>query len=223
MDQQADRAAEDDAEQAAGGGEEDRFDQELPEDLAAAGAERLADADLAGAFGDRDHHDRHHADAADHQGDRGDHDERQEGGLADLLPYFQHRVLGGETEVVRFVELEAVASPHEAFDILHRHVAHADARYDRDHPGPEDRGIEVAGRDLGGSPQHLSINLLVSAIGDDGEIVDLGGEAPRARSLAEYPDHGELLIAHADLLADRIDVGKQRQPRTVAEQHDVLA
>ena len=36
----------------------------------AAGAERLADADLARALGDRDHHDRHDADAADHQRDR---------------------------------------------------------------------------------------------------------------------------------------------------------
>ena len=68
--QQADAAAEDDAEHAAGGRQEGRLDQELPEDLAAARAERLADADLARPLGHRDHHDRHHADAADHQRDR---------------------------------------------------------------------------------------------------------------------------------------------------------
>ena len=63
-------AAEEDAEHAADRREEHRFDQELPEDLAPARAERLAHADLARPLGDRDHHDRHDADAADHQRDR---------------------------------------------------------------------------------------------------------------------------------------------------------
>ena len=75
---QADGAAEDDAEHAAGRRQERGLDQELPEDLAAARAERLADADLARPLGDRDHHDRHHADAADHQRDRRDDDQREE-------------------------------------------------------------------------------------------------------------------------------------------------
>ena len=71
------------------GRQECRLDQELPEDLAAPCAERLAHADLPRALGDRDHHDRHHADAADHQRDRGDDDERQERRLADLIPHLQ--------------------------------------------------------------------------------------------------------------------------------------
>ena len=75
---QADGAADDDAEQAADRGEEDGLEQELPEDLDAARAERLADADLARPLGDGDRHDAHHADAADHQRDRRDHDEREE-------------------------------------------------------------------------------------------------------------------------------------------------
>ena len=79
-------AADHDAEQAAERRQEDGLEQELPEDLAAPGAERLAHADLARALGDRDHHDRHHPDAADHQGDRGDHHQREERGPADLLP-----------------------------------------------------------------------------------------------------------------------------------------
>ena len=79
----------------------DGLDQELPEDLAAPGAERLADADLARPFGDRDHHDRHHADAADHQRDRRDDDEREERRLADLIPHLQDGVLRGQVEVVR--------------------------------------------------------------------------------------------------------------------------
>ena len=78
VDDQADGAAADDAEQAAERRQEHGLDQELPEDLAAPGAERLADADLARPLGHRDHHDRHDADAADHQRDRRDDDERQE-------------------------------------------------------------------------------------------------------------------------------------------------
>ena len=50
----------------------ERLDQELQQDVAPGGAERLADADLAGALGDRDQHDVHDPDAADHQAHRRD-------------------------------------------------------------------------------------------------------------------------------------------------------
>src|SRR5690606_27474541 len=70
VDREADAAAEEDPEQAAERRQHGRLDEELPEDLAAACAKGLADADLARAFGHRDHHDRHDADAADHQRDR---------------------------------------------------------------------------------------------------------------------------------------------------------
>ncbi len=97
--------------------QEDGFDQELPQDLAAARAERLADADLARPLGHRDHHDRHHADAADHQRDRADDDERQERRLADLIPDLEQRVLRAEIEVVRLIEAQAVADAHQRFDL----------------------------------------------------------------------------------------------------------
>ena len=63
---EADAAADEDAEQAAGRRQEDRLEQELPENLDAPRAERLAHADLARALGDADRHDAHDADAADH-------------------------------------------------------------------------------------------------------------------------------------------------------------
>ncbi len=47
--------------------DEHGLDQELDEDVRAPGADRLADADLPGALGDRDEHDVHHADPADQQ------------------------------------------------------------------------------------------------------------------------------------------------------------
>ena len=56
--------AESDTDDATDGAEGDSFDQELGEDVVALGADGFADADLAGAFGDGDEHDVHHADAA---------------------------------------------------------------------------------------------------------------------------------------------------------------
>ena len=128
------RAAEEDAEQAADRRQEHRLDQELPEDLAAARAERLADADLARALGDRDHHDRHDADAADHQRDRGDHDEREERRLADLVPDLQDRVLRHQVEVVRLHRASGCGGCASRLDLAHRlRRACALARHDRDH------------------------------------------------------------------------------------------
>src|SRR5690606_10565785 len=64
--------AEGDAEQAAEGAEDAGLDEELPDDVAAGGAQRAPDADLAGPLGDGREHDVHDADAADEQGDAGD-------------------------------------------------------------------------------------------------------------------------------------------------------
>ena len=67
----------DDADHAAEQGQRQRLDQELGEDVAAARADRLADADLAGPLADRDQHDVHDPDAADDQRDRGDPAEQE--------------------------------------------------------------------------------------------------------------------------------------------------
>ena len=61
-----------DADQAAEDGQRDRLDQELRQDVAAARADRLADADLARPLADRHEHDVHDPDAADDERDRGD-------------------------------------------------------------------------------------------------------------------------------------------------------
>ena len=78
----APRDAEQDADQAADQRQRHRLDQELAEDVARARADRHAQADLAGALGDRDQHDVHDADAADeqrHRGDRGEQDRQRRG------------------------------------------------------------------------------------------------------------------------------------------------
>jgi hypothetical protein len=68
----ADPVAERDADHPADERQRHRLDQELHEDVAPARADRLADADLARALGDRHQHDVHDADAADEQGDADD-------------------------------------------------------------------------------------------------------------------------------------------------------
>ena len=57
--------ADDDADQAAEDGQDEGLDEELEQDVAVLGADRLADADLAGPLADRDQHDVHDPDAAD--------------------------------------------------------------------------------------------------------------------------------------------------------------
>src|SRR6185295_9050731 len=69
--------AEQDADDSPGQAEDERLDQELKEDVAPAGAERLPDADLARPFGDRDEHDVHDPDAADDERDERDTGEQE--------------------------------------------------------------------------------------------------------------------------------------------------
>ena len=113
-------------------------------------AERLAHADLARPLGDRDRHDRHHADAADHQRDRRDHDEREERALADLIPQLEERVLREQVEVVRLIELQAVADAHHALDVGDRvRLLDALARHERDLDRQERRAAADADRRSG--------------------------------------------------------------------------
>ena len=56
----------------AGQRDDRRLDQELPDDVAALGADGAADADLPGALHHARQHDVHDADAADEQRDRRD-------------------------------------------------------------------------------------------------------------------------------------------------------
>src|SRR5690606_8618965 len=93
-------AADRDADGRAGTGQDGGFDEHLDEDVAAAGTQRLAHADLAGALGDGHEHDVHDDDAADDERDRDEARERDEQDAADPRPE-RERVFG------RF-DLEAV-------------------------------------------------------------------------------------------------------------------
>ena len=69
----------------AGPGQNRGLEQELPQHLAPARANRQADTDLAGPFGDAHHHHVGDADAADQQTDRGQRDGREEDLQAELV------------------------------------------------------------------------------------------------------------------------------------------
>ena len=68
-DGQGDQCPEYQTDHAAGEGEDEGLHQELQHDVAAAGAERAADADLTGALADGGEHDIHDANTADDQRD----------------------------------------------------------------------------------------------------------------------------------------------------------
>jgi hypothetical protein len=73
---------------AADDAEHHRLDQELREDVEAAGADGLANADLAGALGHRDEHDVHDPNAADderHRRDSADEHRDLAGGLTVMV------------------------------------------------------------------------------------------------------------------------------------------
>ena len=63
-----DQHCHDHADDAGDEGQGEAFEEELREDVAAAGAEGFEEADFAGALGDGDEHDVHDADAADAEG-----------------------------------------------------------------------------------------------------------------------------------------------------------
>ena len=87
------------------------LDEELPEDGPLRCAERLANADLASAFGDRDHHDRHDADATDHQTDGGQRESDHEDRAEHLVERLHHALGRDEREVVRLTGSQTAHAP----------------------------------------------------------------------------------------------------------------
>jgi hypothetical protein len=109
--------ADGDAREAADQRDEHRLGQELGEDVAAARADRLADADLAGPLGDADEHDVHHADPADEQRDRGDLAEQRGEHAARGAGRFQQRALVEDVEAGFFGVLDLVAFLDDLLDL----------------------------------------------------------------------------------------------------------
>src|SRR5213596_3418059 len=94
-----------------------RFDQELPQDLASRGAQRLTHPDLACALRDRDHHDRDHADAPHEQADHGEDDHQDAGYQREAVDRLDVHVLRNRVEVVFLAGPKPPLLAHR-----HRHV-----------------------------------------------------------------------------------------------------
>ena len=105
--------AEGDAEEPAGEAEQRGLDEELAADEPGLRAERLAEADLPDALGDRDQHDVHDADAAHEQRDDGDAAQHHGQRPVDRAGRGQDRLLGGDREVRVVVGGDAVEVPQE--------------------------------------------------------------------------------------------------------------
>src|SRR5204862_2230704 len=113
-----------DAERRADGGESGRFGEELPQHVSA-GAERLPQADLAGALRHGHQHDVHDHDPADHERHdhyaREDHDEN----AADPGPKSLHSLGRVEHEIIVLVGAQVAAAAHDSLRHLHG-LAHLD-------------------------------------------------------------------------------------------------
>src|SRR5258708_17502067 len=97
---------EDDAEKSANEGNGESLGEKLEEDVAAAGAERLLDANFAGGLGDGDEHDIHQADATDAQregADEGEQDLEAEGDDCELVNLL-HQIKDHEGAAVGGIE-----------------------------------------------------------------------------------------------------------------------
>ena len=107
--------ADDAAEQRHGG----RFDEELQQDVVAARAERLADADFAGALGDGDEHDVHDDDAADDQRDGGDGCDDGAEAVEDVAKQILEGGAGVDGERILGTRRQVAADAHDGAQLVH--------------------------------------------------------------------------------------------------------
>src|SRR6266704_3630819 len=178
--------------------------EELAQDVPAPGAERLADADLAGPLRDRHQHDVHDHDAADHERDAHQSGPDDVEDPAELLPEIEHALRGFHHEVVVLTGAQMPAAAHDGFGLVHR-VAHFELGV-RLH----DQGVDHAGR------VHLA--LYGRERRGDHELVER--DAEQVALALHHPDHpiGNAVDPHG--ATDRVDAGEQLLRQIVPEHHD---
>src|SRR5215471_11424997 len=120
--EQRERGADQDAHDAARERQRRRLDQELGEDVAPAGAQGLADADLARSLGHRHEHDVHDHDAAHEQRDRGDADRDHEDAAGERAVEREPGVGGGNAEAILLPRPLVPARAQDVARLLLRHL-----------------------------------------------------------------------------------------------------
>ena len=198
--------AERDADAAADQAERDRFDEELQQHVAALGADRHAQADLARPLGDRHQHDVHDADAAD--------DERDAGDAGEQRGHRAHRLRADVGDFLERPDDEVVVLP--GHDLVPRAEQHGDLVGD---------GARLVRRrrrhrdvlDVGDAEQLFHHRR----VGREDLIVHVGAHAALAFGRHDADDL-EGLIADPDDLTDRVGVGaEQRVVDGLAEHGDL--
>ena len=123
-DQERKSEPEDDPDDPAKHRQRHRFGEDLPDDVAATGAERLPQSDLARAFGDDHQHDVHDDDAADDQRERHHADQDGKDAVGGRVVDVQQRVGREHAEVIRFLRPEPPLHPHRHRRIVHGGLDH---------------------------------------------------------------------------------------------------
>ena len=170
--------------------ERDRFDQELQQHVAALGADRHPQADLARPLGHRHQHDVHDADAADDERDAGDAGQQRRHRAHRLRADVGHLLERADDEVVVLPGNDLVARAQQQGDLV------GDRRWSRRADAAETVmfwmwvDARAASSDRRVGHEDLIVHVLAHALALDGH----------------HADHPERLIADADDLADRIGV-----------------
>ena len=178
----------------------DRFDQELAQDMAGAGAEGAADADLAGALAHRHQHYVHDADASHHQRDGGGSAQQAGEDLGDRIGGADQIGLVADDEIVLAGRRDLVAQAQQVADLKfrRRHLIRVARRHRDAVQGDAADGIhphDATGHG-GQGDEHLVIRV-----------------AKRIDPLVFHgADDGEGFALDADRLAQRL---RGRQPQAV--------
>src|SRR6516165_10684187 len=116
------QCADEDSEQATDHAERYSFKGELHHDRFSAGADGLADADLARPLSDADEHDVHDAYAADDQADAGDRNHKEKQSAGDLVPQAGERLRAEDGEVIILIGAQTATNSHEFANLYHDEI-----------------------------------------------------------------------------------------------------
>src|SRR6267143_1009226 len=103
-------------------GNEYRLSEELPEDIAAACTDRLANANLLRAFRHTHQHDVHDANTGSHQSDETDHERADADDAGNIEESAFKRVVSVDLEIVSLICLQAAGDPHRADSFIQSSV-----------------------------------------------------------------------------------------------------
>ncbi len=135
-------------------GDDGGFDEELAADVDGGCAESLADADLAGALGDGDQHDVHHADAAEREGQQRDGAEEERHDAEDALGKLRAFERVPDPERFLVVRVVVVAFGDDSLDLIERLLVQV--RRDGFDDDVVDEAAYDAGRSGGGKSRAIA-------------------------------------------------------------------